>query len=848
MQTLIQDIRYALRQLRRAPGFVATAVLTLALGIGATTAIFTLVYQVILRSIPVSHPEQLYKIGKDIECCNYSGTQDHWGIFSDDLYRYFRDQTKGIDSIAAVEAGTITVSEHGVDDSGGGNSSATQPLDIRFVSGSYFPLLGVTPYAGRLLNPDDDNQGAATAAVISYTIWQTKFGADSHLVGRTVMMTGHPVTIVGITAANFLGERNTPDPAGVWLPLAFEPTFEPDRQLLKYPQDHWLDVLVHIRDSKQVPQVQAALQGELHQWFKAHPEDFVGTPAKDMASQTTELVSASGGINNLRDQYESSLHLLLWVVGFVLLIACANLANLMMVRGMARQQELAVRSALGAPRGRLIRQTLVEAMLLAIFGGALALVFAYAGTHAIIALALPGTEVNPLSASPSLPVLGFALLLSLITGVLFGMAPALITSRSNPVEALRGANRSTRDASALPQKLMVILQASLSLALLSTAGLLITSLRHLEHQDFRFEPQGRLLLFIDLQAAGYKYDRLAALYQQFDDKFAHLPGVQTFAYATYAPMSDNNWGGGVFFPGKTDSPNQGASYAAISPHFFDAVGTHILTGRGFNEHDSAASMHVAVVNQTFVNKYLAGKQPIGEHFGPDRHMTSEFQIVGVAEDTKYTNPSEPVRPMYFTPMAQLTIRPDDESNKGEEFKHYASNIIIRYQGDQSAVSASVRQTLKSIDPDIPIDRMSSYADQLSRSFTQEELVVRLTTLFGLLALILAAIGLYGVTAYAVARRTSEIGIRMALGASRESVLTMVLKTALTQALIGLAIGLPLAYAGGRLVQSTLYQTNAFQPLVLLAVILLLLLAATAAALIPARRAASIDPMQALRIE
>jgi predicted permease len=662
------------------------------------------------------------------------------------------------------------------------------------------------------------------------------------------MMTGHPVTIVGISAANFLGERNTPDPAGVWLPLAFEPTFEPDRQLLKYPSNHWLDVLVRIRDPKQVPKVQSALQGELQQWFKSHPEEFVGVPAKDMANQTTELASASGGINTLRDQYESSLHLLLWVVGFVLLIACANLANLMMVRGMARQQELAVRSALGAPRARLVRQTLVEAMLLALFGGALALVFAYFGTHAIIALALPGTEVNPLSASPSLPVLGFALLISLVTGMLFGMAPAWITSRSNPVEALRGANRSTRDASALPQKLMVILQASLSLALLSTAGLLITSLRHLEHQDFRFEQRGRLLLFIDLQAAGYKYDRLAALYQQFDDKFAHLPGVQSFAYGTYAPMSNNNWGGGVFLPGVADSPNQGASYTAVSPQFFDAVGTHIVAGRGFDEHDTAASVHVAVVNQTFVNTFLKGKQPIGEHFGPDRHMTSEFQIVGVAEDTKYTDPSEPVRPMYFTPIAQTTVYAKDEANKGEQFKHYASNIIIRYQGDQSAIAASVRRTLNSIDPDIPIVRMSSYADQLSRNFTQEELVARLTSLFGLLALVLAAIGLYGVTAYAVARRTSEIGIRMALGASRESVLGMVLKSALVQAAIGLVIGLPLAYAGGRLVQSSLYQTDAFQPLVLLAVIAMLLFAATIAALVPARRAASIEPMRALRIE
>jgi predicted permease len=843
MQTLWQDIRYALRQLRRAPGFTATAVLTLALGIGATTAIFTLVYQVILRSIPVAHPEQLYKLGKDIECCVYSGTQDHWGIFSNDLYKYFRDQTPGTDGMAAVEGGTITISAHRA-----GDNSGSQPLEIRFVSGNYFSLLGVTPYAGRLLGTDDDRQGAAPAAVISYTVWKTKFGGDPHLAGSTVIMTGQPVTIVGITAPAFLGEREAADPAGVWLPLAFEPTFEPDRQLLNYPGDHWLDVLVRIKNAKQVPQIQAALQGELHQWLRAHPEEFVGTSAQDMAKQTTELVSASGGINNIRDNFESSLYLLLWVVGFVLLIACANLANLMLVRGMARQQELAIRSAMGAPRVRLVRQTLIEAILLAIFGGAAALFVAYAGAHAIIALAMPDAEVNPLSAAPSLPVLGFALVLSLVTGVVFGIAPAWITSRSNPVEALRGANRSTRDASALPQKLMVILQAALSLALLSTAGLLITSLRHLEHQDFHFDPEGRLLLFIDLQAAGYEYERLAPLYQQFDDKLGHLPGVQSFAYATYSPLTDNNWGNGVFFPGGDPNAQDGASYSAVSAQYFETVGTHLLLGRGFNNQDTPTSVHVAVVNQTFVNRFLKGKQPIGAHFGPDRQIPSEFQIVGVAEDTKYTNPSEPVRPMYFTPITQTTQFADDERNKGEQFKHQASNIIFHYSGDQSSIASSVRQTLKSIDPDIPIRSMRSYTDQLSRNFTQEELVVRLTSLFGILALVLAAIGLYGVTAYSVARRTSEIGIRMALGASRQSVLSMVVKTALVQAGIGLAIGLPLAYAGGRLVKSTLYQTDSFQPGVLIAVIALLAFASIAAALIPARRAASIDPMKALRVD
>jgi predicted permease len=845
MQTLWQDARYALRQLLKAPGFAATAILTLALGIGATTAIFTLVYQVILRAIPVSHPEQLYKLGKNDECCVYGGAQDHWGIVSYDLYQYLRDQTAGTAGMAAVEAGQINVSARAA-----GDNSAAQPLNIRFVSGNYFSLLGVNTYAGRLINPEDDRNGAAPTAVLSYSVWQTKFGADPKMIGSTLIMSGTPVTIVGITAASFMGERNATDTAGVWVPLAFEPTFEPARQLLKFPNDHWLDVLVRIPDSMKVNQIQLALQGELHQWVNAHRADFVGASEKDLAHVTTELVSANGGINDLRDSYESSLKLLMMVAGFVLLIACANLANLMLVRGMGRQQELSIRSALGAPRARLIRQTLVESILLALFGGVGALVVAYLGSRGIIALAMQGAQTNPLSAAPSLPVLGFALVLSLVTGIVFGMAPAWITSRSNPVEALRGANRSTRDASAMPQKMLVILQAALSLALLSTAGLLITSLRHLEHQQFRFDPHGRLLVYFDSQAGGYDVSRLAGLYQRFDDTFSRVPGVQSFAYATYAPMSNDNWNGGVFLPGFARNPddNSNAGYTAVSAQYFETVGTHILLGRGINLHDSATSTHVAVVNHAFAKHFFGTKDPLGQRFGPSPTLTTEFEIVGVADDTKYNNPDAAVQPMYFTPITQTTLYDKDEEKTSEGFKHYANNLVFHYQGDPATISASVRQALKSIDPGIPILKMLSYDDQLSSNFTQEELVVRLTTLFGILALILAAIGLYGVTAYAVARRTSEIGIRMALGASRGSVLSMIVQDALIQAAIGLCIGVPLAYAAGRLLQHTLYQTSAFQPLVLLAVIVLLLAAALAAALIPARRAASIDPMKALRTE
>ncbi len=845
VSAFVNDIRYALRQLRKSPGFAATAILTLALGIGATTAIFTLVYQVLLRSIPVSHPEQLYKVGQANISGDSGGLQDDWSVFSYEAYRYLRDRTPNVAGIAAVQSNTTTVSARKP-----GNGDAAQALTAHFISGNYFAVLGVKPYAGRLLSPDDDREGAPPAAVISYTLWQTKFGADPHLVGSTLLLTGHPVTVVGISAASFLGERTMQNPPGLWLPLAGEPLLEPSNPLMRYPAQGWLNLLVRIPHPADIPQVQLAVQGELRQWIGANLGLFENATRETLARQTTELVSASGGINDLRDQYESSLKLLLSVAGFVLLIACANLANLMLVRGMARRQELAVRSALGAPRARLVRQMLVEAVLLSIFGGAAAVVVAYAGTRGILSLAMRGAELSPLSAAPSMPVLLFALFVSLVTGIVFGIAPAWITSRTSPVEALRGANRSTRDASATPQKLLVILQAALSLVLLSTAGLLITSLRHLEHQDFRFQPEGRLIVLTDLSAAGYTYDRLAGLYRQFDDRFARLPGIESFAYATYGPMANDSWNGGVFQPGRPpvfDSTHI-AGYSAVSPGFFSTLGTRVLLGRGITQHDTAASTPVAVVNQAFVQRFLAGKSPIGEHFGGDTTRTTQWQIVGVVENTKYREPSAPVPPMYFTPIAQSVLHTKPNEIATEHFEHFASNLIVHYRGDPGAAAAQVRRALQSIHPGIPVLKMESYSDQLSSNFTQQELTVRLTTLFGLLALVLASIGLYGVTAYAVARRTSEIGVRMALGASRGGVLAMIVKRALGQALLGLALGLPLCFAAARLLEHTLYQTSGFQPGVLLSVAALLLVSAFAAALVPARRAASIDPMRALRTE
>jgi predicted permease len=848
MGLMTEDLRQGVRRLRRAPGFAVTALLTLALGIGATTAIFTLIYQVILRSMPVEHPEQLYKVGKEIECCVDGGLQGDWKIFSYDLYKTLRDHTPYTAGMAAVQAGGMGVSAHRA------NDTASQPLDVRMVSGNYFDVLGVKPFMGRLMKPEDDRVGAPTVAVISYPVWQMKFHGDPTLVGSTVVMTGHPVTIVGVTAPNFLGDRNTADPIGVWIPLAQDPIFD-TRKLYEQANAHWLDLLVRVPDASKVPQVESAMRVALVQWLIANKNPQAGDTDAEIHKQTTELAEANGGINNLRDEYEKSLTMLQMIAAFVLLIACANLANLMLVRGVARQQELSVRSALGASRARLVREMLVESVMLAVLGGALGLLVSYLGVKGILALAMSGAEVTPVSSAPSLPVLLFALGVSTLTGVLFGIAPALIASRANPVEALRGANRSTGHTSGL-QRSLVVVQAALSVALLSTAGLLITSLNKLESQDFRFETHGRLIAFLDLQAAGYKYEQLAGLYKQIDDTFLAIPGLHDVAYATYGPMAFNNWGSGVAVQGGNPDAKLHASYSSVSPKFFDAVGTRLLQGRVFNEHDSATSTHVAVVNQEFVKKNLNGKPALGLHFGPDRSMASEYEIVGVVDDSKYGDPARPTRAMFFTPMTQTTLfdgmnAPATlivQANKSEQFKHYASNLIVRYDGDAGAATAAVRRAMNQINPDIAISSLTTYDDQVARYFTRQKLVVRLTAIFGVLALVLASIGLYGVTAYGVARRIPEIGLRMALGADRASVVRLVLRGATMQVGLGILAGVPLALLGQHLLRSQLFEMTGTNVTTLVAACGVLVVSALVASAFPARRAASVEPMEALRAE
>jgi predicted permease len=541
------------------------------------------------------------------------------------------------------------------------------------------------------------------------------------------------------------------------------------------------------------------------------------------------------------------------ISGLVLLVACANIANILLAKGATRRAQTSISMALGASRSRLIRQMLVESLLLGCAGGLVGIAVAYAGARAILALAFPDSPNLTLEANPSLVVLGFAFALSLLTGLIFGIVPAWITSHSDPAEALRGVNRSTRDRASLPQKSLIVFQAALSLVLLVGAGLLTKSLRNLEHQDFGLATANRYVFHFNPIGAGYTVSTISAASERLDREFSALPGVQSVGLALYSTLEGNNWGESVYVegqpaPGPEVSTN--SSWDRVSPHFFETVGQPIIRGRGFTDQDTATSRMVAVVNQAFVKRFFPNEDPIGRHFGVfDQKYAGNFEVVGIVADAKYSNPRDPVRTMYFRPMSQLDTTVEEHSFIAAEARTlFPDSITIRYAGDAASLEPLVRRTLANINPNLTVLDFKSLDYQVAGNFTQERLISRLTILFGLLALVLATVGLYGITAYSIARRTSEIGLRMALGANRGNVVALVLRGAAWQIGVGLAIGIPAALLGGHLMATQLYGVRTYDPLTLAGAVLVLATFAAIAGFIPARRAASIEPMDALRTE
>jgi macrolide transport system ATP-binding/permease protein len=849
MTVLLQDLVYAFRQLRKTPGFTITVLLTLALGIGANSAIFTLVNAILLHNLPVVDPNTLVRIGDKDDCCVNGGWNDNgnYSLFSTDTYFMFKKSLPEFEELAAMESGyawrPITVRR-------AGPQSVAKSVMATFVSGNYFHVFGLSPATGRLFSDADDQKGAPLSVVMSYDAWQQDYAGDPGVAGSAFYINTKPATIIGVAPKNFYGDRIDTNPPKYFLPMnSMDPVI--GAPYFNDPDTQWAYIIGRVKPGTSLATLQAKASALLKQQF-APLKTFTDPRAQKVLPRTHVVLSpGGGGIQNMQDGYKDHLKLLQWIAALVLLVACANIANLLLVRGMSRKAELSIRSALGAQRSRIVRQLLTESVLLSGMGGLLGLAVSYLGAHALLALAFPHQQNMPIHATPSAFVIGFAFVLSLVTGVLFGLAPAVMAARTQPIEALRSNARTTAHGASFLQRALVVLQAALSLVLLVAAGLFAQSLNKAENVDMKLDATNRYIAHINPQAAGYKNTEVETLYQTIVDRFHAIPGVLKVGLATYTPMEQNNWGSGVKIQGESDL-NKGASWVKGTSEYFDSVGTHVIMGRGFTSLDKLNAAPVAVVNQEFVKQFFGKRNPIGHHFGfsgpSQAGKDGAHEIVGVVEDTTYTSVYWKNHAMYFLPLTQPAGIPDADNPLEKDQSMYAGAIVIQTAHPIAGFEKVVGDTLASINPNLTIVKFQTFQQQIDDRFIEERLIARLTSLFGLLALMLAAIGLYGVTAYTVVRRTPEIGIRMALGAARSRVIGAVMRVAMLQAVAGLAIGIPVAIFCVRYVKSQLYEITSVNVPVMIIAIGVLVLAAAIAGIIPARRAASIDPVQALRIE
>jgi predicted permease len=849
LTSLGRDVLYAARRLRSSPGFTLVVIATLALGIGANTAVFTLVEGLLLRSLPVADPASLYRIGDRNTCCyhgNFEYPDGDFDLFSYDLYRRFRQAAPEFEQLAAVQAGGggYTV-QHG--------SAAPRPLRTEFVSGNYFNTLGVGAYLGRPLADSDDRPGAPPVLVVSYVAWEIEFGRDPSIVGATVYVQRHPFTVAGVAPPGFFGDRIVSIPPDLWVPLSAETEIEGANAAATQPLTAWLYALGRLRPGVQKPALEAKLSALVRQWMREWPRFTEHGGTAIIPRQHVVLARAGAGIQKLQQQSGANLRLLMILSCVVLLIACANIASLMLARSTAQRTDVAVRMALGAARLRIFRQILIESLMLSAAGGVAALCVAWLGAHAILALAYPEAHNMPLHAEPSWTVLGFTFLISLLTGAAFSVAPAWAASHAQPSDSLRGANIASRDRGSVLQRALLILQLAMSVVLLSGTFLLTRSLMNLEHQNFGIETANRYTFQMDLEGAGYTSDRVPGLYRQIEERLGALPGVSHVSFARYIPLGGNQWGTCVYMQGQSDPGRDDKCFSdwdRVSAQFLDSLGVPIIRGRGFTARDTASSMLVAVVNQAFVKKFFRDHDPIGMHFGREgAKYSSQYEIVGIFSDFVLTNPRAESGPLFLVPNTQrFTGYTSEEDDAAEKASMFLNSVILQVAGSTTDVEMQVRKALAEIDPKLPVFRFVPYDSVVARNFNQERLIARLTSAFGLLSLILASVGLYGVMSYFVARRTSEIGIRMAIGASRALIVRMVIRGAIAQLVLGLALGIPASLFMGRLMTRLLFHVRGYDPVILAAASIVLAICAVTASFIPALRAASLDPVRALRTE
>jgi len=813
--------------------------MTLALGFGANTAIFGLVEALLLRSLPVERPEELYRIGDTNACCVNSGLMGSFSLFSTPLFEQLRDSAPEFSKLTAFQAGTLAV---GLRRSG---SAIPESLGSKFVTANYFDVFGVSAAAGRLLQPADDRPGAPPVAVLSYRAWM-RFGLDPSIVGGSFAINGSPVTIVGVAAAEFFGETIQADPPGLWIPIGQEPVLRAAGSLTDKADQHWLYAIGRLRPGARPEQLGSRLTTALQQWLST--QTFLTEDDRQRIPRQRIIVApAGGGVPLMQAQFSRSLQFLFATSAVLLLIASANLANLLLAR--ADRGQAAIRAALGASSARLARQSLTEGVLLALVGGILGILVASMGMQGLIALAFPGAAYVPVATAPSASVLLFAALLAIITGMLFTGAPAWAMARTPPLAALAGIGRGGQGKSFVPRRSLVIVQVALSFVMLTSAGLLASSLGHLEGQRLGFDPASRYVARIDVPPQGATPETLSLLFARLRERVAGITGVQNVSYALSSPMDGNNWSSGISIGGRApdQDQSQGASWNRVGPKYFETVGTRVLRGRAFNEGDAPGARRVAVINDVFARKFFAAADPIGQTVGiGGAGHSGDFAIVGVVDDVKHTTPNQAVRAMLYLPAFQAGDYDDASSRNVQGRSMLLRAVVVHASPGTRDLDRSLREAIAAINPDINVTRVMPLEEQVSSNFRIERLMARLTSVYGALALVLASLGLYGVTSYAVSQRTREIGVRMALGADSARIIRTVVGGPLLETFVGLLIGIPLALLVGRAINTQLYGISSQDPLVIATAVCVLVVTALVAAAIPARRAASLDPATTLR--
>jgi predicted permease len=839
MENLLKDIRYGLRGLWKRKGFSAIAIITLALGIGANTAIFTLVNAVMLSSLPVTNPDELVLFNES----SNEGTSNEdtprtgqWRRFSYASYQYFLKHNQSFQDVTAFRSGESPLS---VRQSGADTSTVAQRARGHLVSGNYFSVLGVSARRGRVFTPEDDSPNAHSVAVISNKYWERNLNSDPAIIGKNLIINGTNFTVVGVMPPEFFGERirRSPD---FWLPLSFHSQVDLRKSFLDDNTVYWLMMIGRLKPGVQIEQAQSDVNLGLRQFLTDQAGSKL-TEERQRGIQNTfvTLAPGRGGISGLRLRYSKPLQMLMVIVAMVLLIACANVGSLLLSRAASRKAEISLRMALGATRTRIIRQLLTESMILAVVGGICGVVLSHWGVRLLVSLVIPD---SPIDTRPDLRILLFTIGVSVFSGLLFGLMPAVRSSKSDLAAAMKEKTRSRggRMRVGLSSGLVVV-QVALSMVLLTGSALFARSLLNLQTNDVGFDRDNVLLVSVDARLAGYKPQGLSAFYERLLDRLRVIPNVSSVSMATYSPMSGSNRTSSIKMPGVMPTANEDlvVQDLLVGPDYAATLGIPLVRGRDIGVRDTAAAGRVAVVNETFVEHYLKDQNPLGRTFTFDDETDkgASLEIVGVIGDIKSSDPRQEPQPSVYRPILQIQ---DDAA--------YSNSIHLRTSTDPTLLAPAVRQAIGEVDANLPLFDVASLSDQMKDSLLQDRLVTQLVSFFGVLALLLACVGLYGVMAQAVARRTNEIGIRMALGARGKNIVWMVLREVLFLVFAGLVLGIPTALIAARFVSSQLFGLKASDPATLIGAGLILTLVALIAGFVPARRASRVNPLVALRYE